>query len=66
VNSTMMTSIGYDITHGTLEIEFNKGGAVWQYYDFPEYLWNEFQYCESHGKFYNSNIKNQYCEARVG
>ena len=65
VNSSMITSIGYDSSTGTLEIEFKSDGAVWQYFDFPEHMWNEFQYGESHGKYWHANIKNQYREARV-
>ena len=36
VDSSMITSIGYDAMSCTLEIEF-KSGVVWQYHDFPEY-----------------------------
>ena len=46
VDSSMITSIGYDETTCTLEVEF-KGGVVWQYHDFPEYMWYEFQSAES-------------------
>ena len=66
VESSNLASIGYDPSTGTLEIEFKSGGAVWQYYDFPEHKWNEFEYAESHGKYFHGNIKNQYREARVG
>ena len=66
VDSRMIASIGYEPATGTLEIEFANGGPVWQYYDFPEYRWHEFQYTDSHGKFFHANIKNQYREARVG
>jgi hypothetical protein len=66
VNSSMINSIGYDSSSGTLEIEFKNGGAIWQYYDFPEHMWNEFEYSESHGKYWHANIKGQYREARVG
>lgn len=59
-NSSMINSIGYDQSTGTLEIEFKSSGAVWQYYDFPEHLWNEFENAESHGKYFNANIKEQY------
>ena len=65
VNSSMITSIGYDPSTGTLEIEFKTDGAVFQYFDFPEHMWNEFEYAESHGKYWHSNIKNQFREARV-
>jgi hypothetical protein len=66
INSTMIVSIGYDMQFAILEIEFRKGGSIWQYYDFPEYSWNEFHFCESHGKYFLANIKNQYREVRVG
>lgn len=66
IESSNLASIGYDSSTGTLEIEFKSSGAVWQYYDFPEHMWNEFQTAESHGKYFHANIKNQYREARVG
>jgi len=62
----MIASIGYEASTATLEVEFRSGGAVWQYFDFPEYMWNQFEYADSHGKFFLSNIKNQYRESRVG
>ncbi len=67
-NSSMISGIAYDQSTATLEIEFRKGGAVWQYYDFPEHLWSEFEYAESHGKYFNENIKEQYKDrsGRVG
>lgn len=51
VDSTMITSIGYDPTTSTLEVEF-KRGVVWAYLGFPEYLWYEFQAADSKGKFF--------------
>ena len=59
VDSSMISSIGYDATSCTLEIEF-KGGAVWDYPDFPESLWYEFQSSGSKGRFFHQNIKEQY------
>ncbi len=65
IESTMMTSIGYDPQSSTLEIEFNSG-EVWQYFDFLESSWYEFESSESKGKFFHREIKNQYSESRVG
>ncbi len=65
IESTMIKGIGYDAQSSTLEIEFNSG-QVWQYFDFPESLWYEFENSESKGIFFNSEIKNQYSESRVG
>jgi len=66
INSSMIISAGYDSTSGILEIEFKNGGTIWQYFDIPEYMWNEFLSCESQGKYWHANIKNHFREARVG
>lgn len=59
VESSMLTSIGYDATSCTLEVEF-KNGTIWQYHEFPEYMWFEFQSAESKGKYFRANIREQY------
>ena len=67
VESSMINSIGYDMDAAILEIEF-KNGAIWDYPDFPEYLWYEFEATESKGQFFHQNIKRQYTPTgyRVG
>lgn len=67
VDSTDIRSMGYDSDSCVLEVEFNSG-AIWQYPDFPEYLWFEFQSAPSKGKFFAANIKAQYTPTgyRVG
>ena len=59
VDSSMITSIGYDSATAILEIEF-KNGVVWAYPDFPEYLWYEFETAASKGQFFRQNIREQY------
>jgi len=66
VSSEMIQSFGYDSENGVLEIEFKKGGSIWQYYEFPEISWNEFYNAESKGRHFLQQIKGQYREARVG
>lgn len=66
VESSMITSIGYDSQSATLEVEFKSTGAVWQYYDFPESMWYEFQSAGSQGKFFIREIKGKYTENQVG
>jgi hypothetical protein len=61
----MIRSIGHDAENSILEIEFNSG-AVWNYYDFSQAAWNDFESCESYGKYFHTNIKKQYREAQVG
>jgi hypothetical protein len=65
IESSMIRSIGHDAESSTLEIEF-KNGAVWQYFDFSESTWYEFEGAVSQGKFFHSEIKNQYSESQVG
>lgn len=59
VDSSMIKSIGYDVSSSTLEVEF-KTEVVWQYHEFPEYMWYEFQSAESKGKYFHANIRDQF------
>lgn len=65
VNSSMITSFGFDSSSSTLEVEF-KNGAVWQYFDVPESVYYEMKSASSCGKFWHANIKGQYAESQVG
>lgn len=68
VGSDMIESIGYDLPTCILEVEFKSNHAIWQYPDFPEYMWHEFVSSESKGKYFNANIKQQFTPSgyRVG
>ena len=65
VESSMMTSIGYDRDTATLEIEFKNSSHVWQYFGVAEQVYLELKYTDSKGKFFRNNIKGSYQEARV-
>jgi len=65
ITSEMIQSFGYDSDNAILEIEFRKGGAVWQYPEFAEITWNEFYNSESRGKYFLTNIRGKYNEFRV-
>jgi hypothetical protein len=65
VESSMITSFGFDPSISTLEIEF-KSGAVWQYFDVPESVYYEMKSASSCGKFFHASIKGQYAESQVG
>ena len=56
VSSSNIASIGYDSTSQILEVEF-LNGAVYQYYDVPEALYEGLMAADSHGKFLNEYIK---------
>ena len=64
VNSSMIRSVGYDAEARTLEVEFNKGGAVWQYFEFPPDAYESFR-AGSLGKYFLANIKGRYPEAKL-
>lgn len=65
VDSSMISSIGYDFASSALEVEFKSNHQVWQYLDVPEYIWYEFESSSSVGKYFNSNIRGKYSENRV-
>lgn len=65
VESSNIQSVGYDPDSSVLEVEFKKNGAVYQYYDVPQYEYEEFMNAESKGRYLNMNIKN-YKSQRVG
>jgi len=66
VDSSMISSIGYDQSSGTVEVEFRSNGQVWQYYDVPEITYNEFRAAGSLGKAFIAMINKHFREARVG
>ena len=66
VESSMITSMGYDFQQAILENEFKSNGQVWQYFDVPESLWYEMESASSVGKFFHSNIRGIFTENRIG
>ncbi|MEB2787274.1 KTSC domain-containing protein [Algoriphagus persicinus] len=59
VESSNLASIGYDAENEILEVEFNHGG-VYQYFDVPEYVYEELMSADSHGVYFSANIRNDY------
>lgn len=64
VSSSNIVSAGYDAASETLEIEF-KDGAVYQYYNVGEHLYQQFVAAPSKGQFFNVYIKNVVPFSRV-
>ncbi|OZS73739.1 KTSC domain-containing protein [Providencia rettgeri] len=58
VSSSNLLSVGYEIETMILEIEFNSG--LYQYYDVPEYIYQELINSSSLGRYFNHNIKNNF------
>lgn len=64
VTSSTVVSVGYEPTTETLEVEFKNGG-VYQYYNVPEPVYEQFKAAESLGKFLHVYIKPAYPCSRV-
>lgn len=65
VGSSNITSIGYDEPSQTLEVEFTNG-AVYQYYNVSQEIFERMMTAPSKGQFLAYEIKNAYPFARVG
>ena len=65
VESSNIASIGYDAQASILEIEFIGSGEVWQYPEFPDYMYEELMASDSKGKYFHKNIRGKYHEFRV-
>jgi hypothetical protein len=64
VASSNIASIGYDSPSQTLEIQFHSG-AVYQYYNVPQTIYDALMASGSKGQFLNSQIKDRFPFARV-
>ena len=59
VSSSNISSIDYDPKSATLKVEFISGD-IYQYFNVPEYLHQQFLQASSHGQFLNDNIRYNY------
>ncbi len=57
LSSSNLAAVGYDVQSKTLEIEF-KSGAIYQYNEVPVRVYAELMNAESHGIYFNANVKN--------
>lgn len=64
ITSSNIASIGYDADSQTLEIEFLNGN-VYQYFDIPQYVYEELMNASSHGQYLAQNIKGIYRFSKV-
>lgn len=63
--SSNIASIGHDAATETLEVEF-LSGAIYQYYNVPENMYDKLMRESSKGRFLHTYIKNAYPYSRVG
>ena len=65
VDSSNISSIGYDEEQQLLEIEF-LNGAIYQYTDVPLDVYNNLMNASSHGSYLAHNIKGTYQYNQIG
>ncbi len=59
VQSSSLVSVGYDSGAETLEIEYS-GGAVYQYFEVPDFVHRRLIGASSPGAFVNAVVKPNY------
>jgi len=65
VASSNVSSVGYDENTQTLEVEYLTG-AIYQYYNVPQNIYEGMMDSPSKGRFLNLYIKDYYPYSRVG
>lgn len=65
VESSVITSVGYDAKTNVLEVEF-RTGRVYQYFLVPQSVYRELMRSESMGRYFNHEIRGSYNEVLVG
>ena len=64
VDSSNISSIGFDENSNTLEVEFHSG-AVYQYFDVPLIIYQVMMEADSKGKYLAQHIKGNYRFVKV-
>lgn len=62
--SSNISEVGYDDEQKELFVKFNSG-KTYQYYDVLAEVFDDFLQADSHGKYFNANIRNAYAYAQV-
>ena len=62
--STVIRSIEYDAAGAVLRVMFVTG-SVYEYYEVPQEVYEQFKSFREKGVFYNGQIKGKYRFARV-
>lgn len=65
VESSVITSVGYDAKTNVLEVEF-RTGRIYQYFLVPPSVFRELMHSESIGVYFNTEIRGSYNEVLVG
>lgn len=55
-----IASVGYNALLEVLELEFQRDGQVWRFYDVPESLWYQFRSASEADAFFSIHIAGKY------
>ncbi|MEO3404368.1 KTSC domain-containing protein [Mucilaginibacter sp. CAU 1740] len=65
VQSSALSSVGYNPESRILELEFKESGDVWEYFGVAPVTYKRFIESESLGHFFTTRIKGKYPELQV-
>jgi len=65
VESSAIAKIGYDPDTATLIIEFVKGNSIYEYYDVPQYEFDNLMGADSLGSYASKNIYKVYRQQKI-
>lgn len=64
VRSSNISSIGYEASTNTLEVEFHSG-SIYQYSRVPERVYDALMRAGSHGAYFNDHVRDSYSTRQV-
>ncbi|KQC13901.1 MAG: KTSC domain containing protein [Desulfuromonas sp. SDB] len=64
VKSSNLAAVGYDPNSAVLKVEF-LNCRIYEYYDVPQYIFDELLAADSKGKYAASNIYKNYNQQRI-
>ena len=64
VDSRNISAVGYDSESATLKIQFNNGRA-YEYYNVPEYEFDNLMSAGSKGQYANQHIYKVYSQSEI-
>lgn len=64
LESTVLESVGYDPQRRILEVGF-RSGIAYRYFSVPRHVFVELLSAASHGRYFNSRIRNRFTFERM-
>jgi KTSC domain len=64
IESSSLASVGYDHEDRRLEVEF-RTGHVYDYFEVPSSVYEEFRTAPSAGRFFASRVRNRFPSRKV-